>query len=251
MCIRDRSYTTFEAQSEAKQADDTIIVNVRVTNTGNLRGKRIVQVYLGLPCGKLGNPVKVLAGFAKTRTLEPGESQTVTIEIDLREFASYDDSGISGYKSCFVLEQGDYHIEVGSNVRDTKDVLTVRKETPEIVRQAREAAAVKPGCGFNRLVNRNGKLYYEAVPTVQKDLKATILSELPQERSAASRDIPFSEVISGNASVDSFVAQLSPEELDQLTHGHGKMNFCYGISGKDVYKRQWKACGCCESTTKS
>lgn len=113
------SYTTFEAQSEAKQADDTIIVNVRVTNTGNLRGKRIVQVYLGLPCGKLGNPVKVLAGFAKTRTLEPGESQTVTIEIDLREFASYDDSGISGYKSCFVLEQGDYHIEVGSNVRDT------------------------------------------------------------------------------------------------------------------------------------
>ena len=144
-----------------------------------------------------------------------------------------------------------YHIEVGSNVRDTKDVLTVRKETPEIVRQAREAAAVKPGCGFNRLVNRNGKLYYEAVPTVQKDLKATILSELPQERSAASRDIPFSEVISGNASVDSFVAQLSPEELDQLTHGHGKMNFCYGISGKDVYKRQWKACGCCESTTKS
>lgn len=225
------SYTTFEAQSEAKQADDTIIVNVRVTNTGNLRGKRIVQVYLGLPCGKLGNPVKVLAGFAKTRTLEPGESQTVTIEIDLREFASYDDSGISGYKSCFVLEQGDYHIEVGSNVRDTKDVLTVRKETPEIVRQAREAAAVKPGCGFNRLVNRNGKLYYEAVPTVQKDLKATILSELPQERSAASRDIPFSEVISGNASVDSFVAQLSPEELDQLTHGHGKMNFCYSISG--------------------
>ena len=225
------SYTTFEAQSEAKQADDNIIVNVRVTNTGNLRGKRIVQVYLGLPCGKLGNPVKVLAGFAKTRTLEPSESQTVTIEIDLREFASYDDSGISGHKSCFVLEQGDYHIEVGSNVRDTKDVLTVRKETLEIVRQAREAAAVKPGCEFNRLANRNGKLYYEAVPTAQKDLKAAILSELPQERSEASRDIPFSEVISGNASVDSFVAQLPPEELDQLTHGQGKMNSCYAISG--------------------
>ena len=92
-------------------------------------------------------------------------------------------------------------------------------------------AAVKPGCGFNRLVNRNGKPHYEAVPTVQKDLKAIILSELPQEICATSWDIPFSEVISGNASIDSFVAQLSPEELDQLTHGQGKMNSCYGVSG--------------------
>lgn len=225
------SYTTFETQSETKQADDNVTVNVRVTNTGSLRGKHIVQVYLGLPCGKLGNPVKALAGFAKTRTLEPGESQTVTIEIDLREFASYDDSGISGHKSCFILEEGDYHIEVGSNVRDTKRVLTVRKETLEIIRQVREVAAVKPGCGFNRLVNRNGKPHYEAVPTVQKDLKAIILSELPQEICATSWDIPFSEVISGNASIDSFVAQLSPEELDQLTHGQGKMNSCYGVSG--------------------
>lgn len=225
------SYTSFRRECTVTEENRLLTLQVQVENTGSCRGKHIVQAYLGLPCGKLGNPGKILAGFAKTRTLEPGECQSVTIKIDLRDFASYDDSGITGYPFCFVLEPGEYRLEVGSDVRSTQCVLTMEITASEIVRQVREATAVKPGCGFDRMVNRDGKLCYEPVPTANKDLKAQILAGLPQPLPKSHRQIPFSEVLSGDSSIDEFVAQLSSEELDQLTHGQGKMNSCYGVCG--------------------
>ena len=71
-------------------------------------GKEVVQVYVKAPQGKLGNPARKLIGFAKTRELAPGEKEELVIIIPKYDMASYDDSGVTGHKSCYVLEEGTY-----------------------------------------------------------------------------------------------------------------------------------------------
>ena len=225
------SYTSFTMDTTASEQDDIVSLQVCVTNIGAYSGKQIVQCYLGLSCGKLGNPKKVLAAFAKTKTLAVGESQLLNLTVDLKKFASYDDGGITGNRSCYVLEPGNYYIEIGRNVRDTECVFVVEKEKLEVVSQLKEAAAVKPECGFERMVNKNGTLVYEQTPVAQKDLRTQILEELPVPFEMPLCDIPFSKVLDGTNTVEEFVAQLSFEELDQITHGQGQMNSCYGTDG--------------------
>lgn len=97
---------------------------MKVTNTGDTySGKEVVQVYYSAPQGKLGKPAKELCAYVKTNKLAPSESQTVDIEFAVKDMASYDDSGVTGNKSCYVLEAGDYAIYVGNSVRNVKEVL--------------------------------------------------------------------------------------------------------------------------------
>lgn len=225
------SYTQFAISAQAKNEGNHIKIEAQVTNTGDRSGKQVVQSYIALPCGKLGNPRKVLAAFAKTETLAPGEGQTLHMNIDLADFASYDDGGATGHKSCLVLEAGVYGVEVGANVRDTQHVLCVEKAQLEVVKQLRETMAVRPESVFSRMVNRDGAIAYEKVPVETKDLKAQILEELPQPLHTDKHDVPFADVLSGKCSPEEFVAQMSMEELDDLTHGQGPMDSCYGAKG--------------------
>ena len=225
------SFTSFSLETTAEQKENTISLQVKVSNTGTFAGRKIVQCYLCPPCGKLGNPGKVLAAFGKTEVLQPGQSQTLILNVDLRQFASYDDTGVTGNRCCYVLEPGEYRLEVGSNVRETIPVYSLDIESMEVVSRLREAAAVKPGCGFDRMVNRNGVLKYEKVPEVTKNLKQQILEELPEVLEKPDTYIPFGKVLEDDNLVDAFVAQLSFEELDQITHGQGEMDSCYGIKG--------------------
>ncbi|MBO5934292.1 MAG: glycoside hydrolase family 3 protein [Clostridia bacterium] len=225
------SYTDFELKTECENDGNEIIVKTQVTNTGTYSGKQVVQCYLNLPCGKLGNPAKSLASFAKTKTLAPGENQTLVMKINLADSAPYDDSGVTGFKCCHVLEAGEYGVEVGADVRSATRVLTIEKSETEVVKELREILAVRPENPFRRMVNKNGKPAFENVPTATKDLKTQILSELPEELIRTKDDIMFDDVVSGKYTPEEFVAQLSPEELDDLTHGEGKMNSAYGING--------------------
>ena len=225
------SYTDFELKTECENDGNEIIVKTQVTNTGAYAGKQVVQCYLNLPCGKLGNPAKILASFAKTKTLAPGENETLVMKINLADFAPYDDSGATGFKCCHVLEAGAYGVEAGTDVRNTTRVLTIEKSEQEVVKELRETLAVRPENPFRRMVNKNGTLVFENVPTATKDLKSQILSELPEELRRTKDDIMFDDVVSGKYTPEEFVAQLSPEELDDLTHGEGKMNSAYGING--------------------
>ena len=68
---------------------------------------------------------QVLCAFAKTRTLAHGESQTLTLKAPWRNFASYDDSGVTGHKSAFVLEAGEYRFSLGTDVRSAEEAFTV------------------------------------------------------------------------------------------------------------------------------
>lgn len=69
----------------------------------------------------------------KTDKLAPKESQTLSIEFNVNDMTSYDDSGATGHKSCYVLEAGDYVIYVGNSVRNVKDVLTYKLDELKVV----------------------------------------------------------------------------------------------------------------------
>ena len=112
------SYTTFETSDVTVEADgEDIVATAKVTNTGDVAGKQVVQVYFSAPQGKLGKPAKELAAFAKTGLLEPGESEVLTMSFPISDMSSYDDTG-KVVKSAYILEAGDYDIYVGNSIKD-------------------------------------------------------------------------------------------------------------------------------------
>ena len=218
------SYTTFEAESAVEDKNDFVEVTAVVTNTGDTAGKEVVQVYVEAPCGKLGNPSRKLAGFAKTGVLAPGEKETLVIAVPKYDFASYDDSGVTGHKSCYVLEEGVYTFYVGSDVRSAKKAGSY-EQAFAVLEELQEAYA--PTESFERMkakAQEDGsfKVTMEKVP---------VWTENPRERLMANRpaEIPFTgdkgwqlaDVLDGKASMDEFVAQMSDEELITIFRGEG------------------------------
>ena len=111
------SYTTFE-YSDAKIAekDGAYEVAVNVKNIGKYEGKEVVELYVSAPNNKAANkPVKELKAFAKTKSLKPGESETVTLKVDVSDLASFDEEA-----SAWVVEKGEYEFIVAASAQDTK-----------------------------------------------------------------------------------------------------------------------------------
>jgi len=78
-----------------------------------------VQIYLEKPCGVLGNPARVLAGFAKTKSLAPQEREEVQIIVPKTALASYDDRGVTGFCSAYVTEAGTYRFYLGRHLQNS------------------------------------------------------------------------------------------------------------------------------------
>ena len=117
------SYTTF-ALSDVRggmNGAGEIALSATVTNTGLCAGKYVLQAYVNPPKGRIAKPAAALVGFAKTRLLEPNESETLTVSFAPYAFATYDDEG-AVRKSAYVLEKGAYGFRVGENVRETVNV---------------------------------------------------------------------------------------------------------------------------------
>ena len=109
------SYTTFETKIDGVEvANGSVIVKATVTNTGKVAGKEVVEVYFSAPDGELEKPYQELAGYAKTKEIEPGKSQSVAITFPVSEMSSY-----SMAKAAYILEKGDYVIRVGNSSRNT------------------------------------------------------------------------------------------------------------------------------------
>ena len=116
------SYTTFDMEiRKAWEEKENVKLEVLVTNTGDVPGKEVVQVYYSAPQGLLGKPAKELAAFKKTRLLQPGESQVITLVFTVGSMASFDDLG-KIQKSAYVLEKGTYEIYVGTSVRNAEKI---------------------------------------------------------------------------------------------------------------------------------
>lgn len=115
------SYTTF-SYNDVKAADNgsNISVSVTVTNTGKRPGKEVAEVYVTAPKGAIEKPAQELKAFAKTRTLQPGESQTLTMNIDKADLASFNTK-----QSAWVADGGTYTFKVGASSRDIKGTATL------------------------------------------------------------------------------------------------------------------------------
>ena len=112
------SYTTFEYSGlklSGPVFNQKITVTVNVKNSGPVAGKEIVQLYLAAPDIQMEKPVQELKGFDKTGLLQPGESQTLTFQLDTRSLASFR-SGISSW----VADQGDYEVRIGASSKDIR-----------------------------------------------------------------------------------------------------------------------------------
>lgn len=128
------SYTTFDwtvgdASASEIELGTTITVPVTVKNTGSVAGKEVVQLYASAPytLGGIEKAHKVLVGFAKTKLLQPGESETVTVGFDPYSAASYDyrdanNNGFSGYE----LEAGEYTLYVSRNAHESEKAIALK-----------------------------------------------------------------------------------------------------------------------------
>ncbi len=112
------SYTTFDysdLELSSNSFSSKMKVTVMVKNTGKVAGKEVVQLYLAAPATEIEKPVQELKGFAKTKLLQPGESQQLSFELDERSLASFW-SGISAW----VADKGDYEVRIGASSKDIR-----------------------------------------------------------------------------------------------------------------------------------
>ncbi len=231
------SYTTFDIKQEAVKMSRAVmpkaVINFafKVTNTGDTFGKETVQLYVEAPQGKLGKPAKQLIGFAKTDKLLSNESEIVNITVPVSQLASYDDSGSTGNKSCFVLESGEYKFWVGTNVRDVKQVsvngqpvlkideLVVIKKVEEACAPTENFTRMKPG---KQLIDGTYELTYENVPTRTVDMEKRIISRLPKTLEiTGDKNIKLQDVKNNKATMEQFIAQFNIKELAAIVRGEG------------------------------
>ncbi len=221
------SYTNFQTESFDLAVQGTQVTAItKVTNVGGVPGRETVQLYLEAPQGKLGKPLRQLAAYAKTEELKPGENEELILKADLTELASYDDSGVTGHKSCYVLEAGDYIFYAGTDVRSAKAIGKVTLSELQVVRAATEALA--PVQAFKRMkpyfFEESGRaaVNWEDVPLRTIDLAERILRERPTESEyAGDQGWKLADVKDGKITLEQFLTQLSDEDLICMTRGEG------------------------------
>lgn len=226
------SYTTFDIETVSADADDEkITLEVKVTNTGDkFSGKEVVQVYYEAPQGALGQPARQLCAYEKTENLAPGQSQTLKIAFDINGIASYDDSGVTGNKSCYVLEAGDYNFYVGNSVKNNKLAYTYKVKELKVTEQLSEAACpndenltlMKPG---KRKEDGTYEITYVPSQKPTVDMAKRIEDNLPKDmKITGDVGITLQDVKAGKNTIEEFVAQLTVAELAQIVRGEGMSN---------------------------
>ena len=118
------SYTTFE-YSKPKcyqyiHRNDGVVIQITIKNTGSVAGKEVAQVYVQAPKGRLEKPAQELKAFAKTRELQPGESQILTMTVPVRDLASFDEAN-----SQWITEAGTYTFRIGASSRDIRATVSL------------------------------------------------------------------------------------------------------------------------------
>ena len=209
------SYTTFTLSDVTATCIEhsKIVVSVKVTNTGVMSGKEVVQVYYQAPEGKLSKAARELCGFAKTEELKPGESQSISVSFAIKDMASYDDQGLI-CKSCYVMEKGDYQLYIGQDVRKAQkidfaytleeDVITEQLTSycaPELLDKRMKSDGTYEMLECKKVERKNIPNAYKCVPKSETEYKLIDVAE-------------------GKIDIDSFLAQLTDQEVAHLLGGH-------------------------------
>ncbi len=260
------SYTNFELKFLNPVFDEKMnfCVKAEVLNSGNLySGKEVVQLYLECPQGKLGKASRILVAYKKTPLLKPHEKCVLELKFNLKDFASYDDSGISGNAYSWILEKGKYFVWGGTDSLYSAKKFDVDFELEDdfIVEKLEQAAAptkafkrIKPKlaggladvaggssaetCGSSdatdALSGANYSIETEDVPLSKINLAERIKNNLPKDIAfTGNKNINFEhlkENLKSNQNVldenllNDFVAQLNSKELATIVRGEGMMS---------------------------
>ncbi len=257
------SYTTFSMEADGfSYAENQVSFVMKVTNTGSVAGKEVVQVYAKAPLGKLGKPARVLIDFKKTKELKPGECEELTFAIPTSVFASYNEVAAAKMPTGWVLEAGEYTIYAGGNVRDAYAVGSFTLDELQIVEECRNALA--PTTAFKRMKMTAANEHAEAAGVYEITMEEVPLrvvspeekrnAELPESyEMTGDRGIKLADVKEGKATLDEFVAQLTEEELASIVRGEGMGSpkvtagtaAAFGGVTKSLLEKGIP-CGCCD-----
>lgn len=231
------TYTEFKIESEearliTKDGESFFEIGVTVQNIGStFAGKEVVQVYYEAPQGKLGQPARALAAFGKTKELTPGQSQRLTISFPVNSMASYDDEGVTGCPSSYVLEAGTYNLYVGNSVKNlvkievegqngyVVETLRVIEQLEEVMAPTEDFTRMKPGA---KKEDGSYELIYVEVPKRKINLAERIEKNLPKTlEQTGDRGYKLKDVHEQKVSMEDFIAQLSDQDLAAIVRGEG------------------------------
>jgi len=229
------SYTDFEISCQgAERAEHGVNFVFEVQNTGKCAGAEVLQLYVKKPCGVLDNPARELAAFAKTAVLQPGECEQIEMNVSESDLASYDSRGASGNPYCFVMVKGEYEFFAGSSVRAAVPVFSFVTDEHIVVSEHTQVMAPEKAFDvFKAVQNETGYILAKAqTPVKITNLKDIIVKNLPSEiPQTGDKGIKLSDVKSGKASMEQFVAQLDFDELEAISRGDYIMNSPLGVAG--------------------
>ena len=243
------SYTSFALSLLGCEEDgDALRFSVSVTNTGDCCGKEVVQLYYQAPDGLLGKPSRQLGAFKKTRALQPGESQILTLSLSIASMASYDDLGKIA-KAAYILEKGDYFFYIGTSVRDTTKAAFVYSLTQDVITQQLSTQAAP--LALAKRMRSDGS--FEELPHTERAYPQSPLAPvanpegmIPETHGRGRHDrmeemnptTPrLIDVAEGRMSLDDFVSDLPLEVLIRLLGGQpntGAAN-TFGIGNQPEY----------------
>ena len=160
------SYTSFEITDKTfKEEKGIITVTASVKNTGKMPGKEVLQLYYSVPNkadgARLSGAEKQLCGFEKTRLLKSGETQEISISFKTDSMAAFDDTGVLGEKSVWVMEKGEYKIMLGTNSHNTEVIGVHKEQGTRVTERCHEIITT-----LSERLTRSGK--YEKLPQSNK-----------------------------------------------------------------------------------
>lgn len=221
------SYTDFAVQckdAENQPKEKQVVLKVAVKNIGSVSGKEVVQVYGQAPQGQLGKAERVLASFGKTGELQPGEEEILSLTVSYDALASYDDEGITGHPSAFVMEEGEYVLYVGGNVRTAQKAFAFAIEETLVLEQLEKALwpvlplkkmrPVADGEGWKAVLTEG------AVSDIEEEKRRLdgMPAEIPQNFTT---NYQLKDVRDGKVTMDQFIAQLTDDDLACIVRGEG------------------------------
>lgn len=243
------SYTKFDMEATYFEASWMgIILRVRVTNTGEASGRQVVQLYCSQPQGNIEKPYQMLASFAKTGKLKPGESEELTLKVPIMPLTQFDED-----IPAWVMEKGDYLFRIGDNSRNTKvcaklvlDKTTVVKRVTNSIIPNKKLEFITPPeraeeeTGYIFAAQLSGNDYNSENKVVKPTVEFTTYvpegSNYISYVNSSNYDIPdrakerieyirpcgtttFFDVIKGKVTIEEFVSSLSPEILARIVAG--------------------------------
>ena len=215
-----RSYTSFSLKPGwVRRSGEGVRLDVKVTNTGPVPGKEVVQLYVSAPEGELEKPVRELVGYAKTELLAPGETGVVTLGVRARDLASY-----SQARAAWLLEAGDYRLSVGTDSRHTLPAAVLRLDRTVVTEKVKNLFPPdRPVEELHAPARAPRGEFAAPVLTLPADEVKTRHVIYSGERAPFSTDraepVTAADVLAGQASVEELTAQLSVRELAELCVG--------------------------------